>query len=260
MKLAVWQAKPVSGDTEANLFALDRAAEEAAARGADVLLGPEMFLSGYDLDDYRASALADPFGKVAEICRRHRIAVVIGGPDLIDDTTVMNAAVCVDRDGQERTRYHKQQLFGDLDRNHFAAGDAVPEVIDIAGSRIAILICYDVEFPERVREAAEAGATVVLVPTGLMAPFRFVPDHMIATRAYENHVHIAYANQHGDDRFNSFVGLSTAADPLGGTLATAPDSGEALLLVDIDESLRAEATRFNSYFVDLVRRDSAARG
>ena len=72
-----------------------------------------------------------------------------------------------------------------------------PEIFEIGGLKAALLICYDVEFPESVRALALAGAELVIVPTALMQPFDVVAKTIVPARAYENQLFVAYANRCG---------------------------------------------------------------
>jgi predicted amidohydrolase len=111
----------------------------------------------------------------------------------------------------------------------FKAGERLAPVIAYKGWRLGTLICYDVEFPETVRSLAIAGAQLVMVPTALMAPFRFVADQMLPVRAAENQIFLAYANLVGKERKTVYEGRSTIADPDGNVLLKGSSEQEAVL-------------------------------
>lgn len=256
MRISVWQARSRLGNVSDNLWNLWQAAERAKAGGAELLVAPEMFLTGYSMPQNVAElAEDDPLGSVAQIAKSVDIAIVVGGPEIIGGK-LYNSAVFVDNCGNERTRYQKVQLFGASERMFFSAGERPPEIVAYRGVRIGMLICYDVQFPERVREAAVAGADLIAVPTAQMRPYTFCPEHMIKVRAFENHVHVAYANHWGTDSMNSYAGLSTIADPLGRTLAMGAAQREDLIFAEIDPDVRCGATAWNDYLRDVVRRDA----
>jgi predicted amidohydrolase len=116
-----------------------------------------------------------------------------------------------------------------------------------------MLICYDVEFPENVRRLAKAGAQAVIVPTALPAgdSGSFIAGHMIAVRAFENQIFVAYINHCGSDALFAYAGLSRIAAPDGGMLAEACASGEALLVADLDPVAYAASAAANTYLRDL---------
>ncbi|WP_375432978.1 carbon-nitrogen hydrolase family protein [uncultured Friedmanniella sp.] len=242
-----------SGDVEANLAVLDGAARDARARGADLLITPEMFVTGYNIGD-RVAALADPglVERVSRIAAGAGIAIVAGLPEPLATGGVANTAVFVDEHGLEVTRYRKTHLFADLDRALFVAGDVLPKPVEHHGVRISLLICYDVEFPETVRAAARAGADLVIVPTAQMEPFAFIAETLIPVRAWENQVYLAYVNRSGEEGDLRYVGRSSIAGPSGRVLDAVPaDQPEGLVLATVDPAVVAQARQQNPYLDDL---------
>jgi len=249
VEIACLQAAGVPGDVEANLAALDVACAEAAGHGADLLVTDEMFVTGYDIGPLvHELARQDLLARVQEIARRHGVAVVAGLPEL-DGGDCYNTAALVGPDGTLLARHRKAHLFGALDRAVFAAGDDLVTVVDLAGVRIALLICYDVEFPESVRAAATAGAHLVLVPTAQMEPFGFIADELIRVRAWENQVYVAYVNHDGREGSLEYVGGSSVVAPSGEVLAAA-GHGDVLLHASVDPDVVAEQRRANPYLAD----------
>jgi 5-aminopentanamidase len=252
VEIACLQTAGTTGDPEANLAALARAAAETAARGAELLITPEMFLTGYDLGPdtpARVRALAPGLTeRVAQIAREHAVALLVGMPEVVGDDC-FNAAVLVGPDGEVLGRHHKVHLFGDIDRAAFTAGDRLVSTVDLGGLRIAMLICYDVEFPEAVRAAALAGAHLVAVPTAQMHPFEWVAEQLIRVRAWENQVHVAYVDHDGHEGSFDYVGRSSVVGPDGRVLASV-EHGEALLFARVDPDAVARAQRENPYLTD----------
>nr|WP_205708424.1 carbon-nitrogen hydrolase family protein [Kineococcus siccus] len=243
------QAAGTPGDVEANLAALDAACAEAAAHGADLLVTDEMYVTGYDIGE-RVHELArqDLLARVQDLARRHGIAVVAGLPELAGGACY-NTAALVGPDGALLARHRKAHLFGALDRAVFTAGDDLVTVVDHAGVRIALLICYDVEFPESVRAAATAGAHLVLVPTAQMEPFGWIAEELIRVRAWENQVYVAYVNHDGREGSLEYVGSSSVVAPSGEVLAAA-GHGDVLLYATVDPALVGEQQRANPYLAD----------
>lgn len=234
LRLALLQCEPLPGDVPANLARLEQACGDAAAKGAHLLVTPEMFLTGYHIGRAAADALAEPahgarVQAVAALARRHGLAIVFGHPERDLQGQVLNTAVCVDAEGRILGRYRKTHLFGDLDRGMFTAGlgDELP--FDFQGWKLAMLVCYDVEFPENVRRLALQGAEVIVVPTANMEGFDFVAQHLVPTRAYENQVFVAYANFCGQERGLAYNGLSCVAGPDGAVLAHSDRHADLLL-------------------------------
>lgn len=237
-RIAAWQCEPRPLDVAVNLRRLDEACAAAAARRAEVLVTPEMFTSGYAIGRAAAERLAEEAGgptetAVAEIARRHRLAVVYGHPERAPGGRAYNAATMVGADGAVRGRHRKVHLFGEVDREQFAANGERPATFGTDGSRLGMLICYDVEFPESVRALALGGATAVLVPTANMVGCDQVQEILVRARAYENGIGVVYANYCGADAVFQYNGLSTICGPRGEVLAQAGRDGEELIIADV---------------------------
>ena len=229
MRVAVWQCASAPGDVAANLARL----EDAAVRAdADVLVTPEMFLTGYDVGPVAGLAPDGPeFEAVAAISRRTGVAIVYGYPEALAGGGVANAAQLVDG-GASAGRYRKQHLFGSLDADRFAAGCG-SSVLSLRGRRVGMLICFDVEHPATVSALAAAGAEVVLAPTANMAEYASVSTELVPAHARESGVAIAYANYCGAEGSLEYAGLSTIVGPDGSALALAATDGEALLVAEV---------------------------
>lgn len=249
VSVAVWQMAPTMGEPTTNLARLDKAAHEAVARGADVLVTPELALTGYDVGEL-SDDLTDPalLQDVAAIAQRAGLAIV-AGLALREDGATCNCSVIADRTGDIRAVYRKAHLYGDLDRSRFTAGEApfAKATLDI-GLEVATMVCYDVEFPEPVRAAALAGAELIAVPTANMPPSTEINDYVVPARAVENHVVVAYANHCGRERDTEYVGRSVIATPDGTTrMAGADGEGIEVLTFDTDE---LEERRRSRHLVD----------
>ncbi|MER7798612.1 carbon-nitrogen hydrolase family protein [Microbacterium sp. NPDC096154] len=236
LRIAAWQCPSRPGDVAGNLARLDAACARAAGEGADVLVTPEMFVTGYDIGAARTRELAEPadgpiFHAVAALTRRHGVAVVYGYPEALEGGGIANAAQLID-DGWAVGGHRKAHLFGGLDSERFVPAVERPATFELRGRRVGILICYDVEFPEAVRALALAGAEAVLVPTANMVPYEIVSEVVVRARAYENGVTVAYANYCGTEGDQAYAGLSTICGPDGAVLGLAPAEGEQLIVAD----------------------------
>ncbi|MBG6108421.1 carbon-nitrogen hydrolase family protein [Frigoribacterium sp. CG_9.8] len=264
MKLSIvgMQTAGSLGDVAANLVELRAAAREAKSGGGELLITPEMFLTGYNIGDHVFElAKQNLIQMVQEIAREEGIAIIVGLPEH-DAGRFYNSAVFLDEDGVVRGTYRKTHLFGSLDRNSFASGQQLISTVDYRGVRLALLICYDVEFPETVRAAALAGAHAVIVPTALMTPYDFIAEQVVRARAWENQIYIAYLNHDGTEGDLSYVGRSSIIDPTARVLDSIVH-GTRLLTAVIDTEIVDEARRINPYLddrrVDLYDRSVAGQ-
>lgn len=256
LHLALLQCAPQPLDVDGNLKRLDVAAKDAAQHGADMLVCPEMFMTGYAIGADPVQTLAQTVdgamaSQVAEIARERGIAVVYGYPER-EGNTVFNAAQCIAADGRRLLNYRKTYLFGELDRRQFSAAAPQSTVFDFHGWKLGILICYDVEFPEATRRLALAGADAILVPTANMPDYDFVATTMVPVRAYENQLFVAYANYVGAEGDVHYGGLSAVAAPDGRTLAQA-GRGATVLYATLDAAQLATTRARNTHVADLRR-------
>ena len=234
---------------------LERLAGALVREPVDLVVCPELFASGYNVGEQlgsRAEAADGPFSrKMAELARTSGTAIVYGYPERVG-ATLYNAASCINRQGQRVASRRKLLLPPGFEAQVFSPGNGSVSVFSIDGVRCAILICYEVEFPEAVRAVASAGADVVVVPTALAAQWHSVAHRLIPTRAFENGVWVLYANHAGEENGLSYLGASCIVAPDGTDVARAGD-GETLVSarIDLDE---VEAARLRlPYLADVTQ-------
>lgn len=254
MRLAAFQMVARTGDVPANLAMIDKACEEAKARGAELLVAPELATTGYGAKDAMRD-LAEPVdgahgSALAAMAEKHGIALVAGFPERVGEA-IYNSAIFAKPDG-ERDIYRKCQLYGRYEHALFRPGDAPPKLIEFGSLKFGILICYDVEFPELVRHLALAGADAVLVPTAQPntpdAPF--ITGKVVPVRAFENGIAIVYADHAGSDSRFGYAGRSCIALPDGKDGARAPEDGSHVIVADYDPAAYAAVRDVNPYLRD----------
>ncbi len=255
LRLGMWQDSGILGDIAANLALIERAAGRAAADGIDLLVFPECFLTGY-FSAGRAAEIAEglsdnTFAALEKIAKAHGVALVVGTYEKADGR-LHNSALFIAPEGGVIGRHRKRALYGDWEKTTFEPGNSA-EIVTYNGVRIGLLICYDVEFPELTRELAQQGADLIVVPTALMEPYDFVAQHIVATRAVENQLFVAYANRVGEENGQRYLGMSCLHDPGGVRLLSGPRGESALLTADVKIGDVAEARRDFCYLDDLAR-------
>jgi predicted amidohydrolase len=234
MRIALAQLDARLGDLEANRTSAGAAAAEAAAEGADLLVLPELYLSGYALaatERETAMAVDEAAGAVGDlsalVCFHER-----------DGDERYNSAVYVE-DGAAVHVQRKVYLpdYAPFDEHAlFTAGDAV-RAFDTALGRMAVLICNDAWQPFLPSFAAQAGAEMLLVPA---ASSTAVPEaeaywrELTGFYARMLECYVVFVNRVGRDAGFTFWGGSHVVDPLGEVVAEAPRLEESLLVVDVD--------------------------
>jgi predicted amidohydrolase len=247
LNISLMQASGESRSPEQAMATLATNIARAAKLGADVLVTPELYLSGYgdatETAEWAQYAGSTLLRQAAGLAAQYGIALVLGYPEKTDDG-VFNSAVVFGTCGETLSNYRKINLPNDYERSCFKRGSA-PLVFDIVGVRCAVLICYDIEFPEMARLAAELGAELLIVPTALGTKWRIVSDSLIPVRAYENGVFVAYCNFASESQPQQFTGLSTICGPDGRPAIRAETRpGLFTAMIDTDDigKVRAELT------------------
>ncbi len=243
MKIAALQATGAVGSAQDNRETLEAAARQAALEGAELLVTPELFVSGYDPLRVHADDGDQQRDWIAGIAAAAGIRIVASSVEQQRSSTYITASI-FDRNGQELTRYRKQHLFGDAENTVFTAGTTPPELVRVGEFTAALGICFDIEFPEFVREQALRGADLLLIPTAVplrveidvgspTLDTRLMSTLLVPARALESQLFIVYANHAGP----AFSGTSTIADPYGRRLTTAGDTANELVTADLDFAL-----------------------
>jgi NAD+ synthase (glutamine-hydrolysing) len=255
LRVALAQLNPTVGDIDGNVeLALD-AIRDAAARGAHLVVLPEMFLTGYPIEDLssRVSFIDASRAAVKRLARtlaadaRGSVAVVVGyldraeahGPLLPGQPAGLpQNSVAVLHEGQVRVRQAKHHLWnygvGDEIRN-FVPGDTL-NVIQVHGIDVALAICEDLwqDGPSEAADAAEAG--LLVVPNG--SPYEANKDdarlELCARRAREGDCALAYVNLVGGQDELVFDGDSLVVDASGELVARAAQFQPDLLVVDLE--------------------------
>lgn len=233
MRLGVYQCIAAGRSPAERVQVLER---YLARQSLDLLVCPELFLSGYNVgpDIERLAEPPDgPFGRqMADVAKRHGCAIAYGYPERGEDR-IYNAAALYNAEGALLANHRKRLPSpGSFEEDTFGRGTSVT-FADLGDWRIAMIICYEVELPENLRQAAQGGAHIVLVPTALGADWGVVADKVIATRAYENGVWLAYADHAGAENGVGYYGGSRIAAPDGTEVAVAGQD-EVLITAEVD--------------------------
>ncbi|MBS0249876.1 MAG: carbon-nitrogen hydrolase family protein [Proteobacteria bacterium] len=241
MRLAICQASATLADKAKNIATVHKAARAAACWEADLLVLPELFLTGYNIGS-RATELAEAangpsLAAISEIAARESCSICIGFAER-DGKSVFNSSVLFDAEGNLVALYRKIHLFGPKEQELFTAGDELV-VARLGDHTIGMAICYDIEFPEFARGLKRRGADLIVAPTANMLPFVEVPTTFVRARALENGLFLAYANHCGAEAELEYTGMSGICGPDGLDIARAGIRGEALLLAELPTSYPA---------------------
>ena len=239
MRLALAQLNVVVGDLDGNVEKIVGAVREAERAGADVVVLPELAVTGYPPEDLllRPGFLHAAREAVDEVARACTQAVaLIGGPAFARD--LANAAfVCAD--GAVRGVYRKQFLpnYGVFDEHRYFAPGRELLLLQLGDALVGPTICEDVWQPgPPATDLALAGATLLVNLSA--SPFHVGKaedrEEMLVTRARDNAAYVAFCNLVGGQDELVFDGHSVVLDDEGEVIARAAGFEEALLVVDVD--------------------------
>jgi NAD+ synthase (glutamine-hydrolysing) len=258
MRLALAQINTVVGDLDGNRDRILHRLEEARAAGAELVLFPELAVTGYPPEDLLLRpgflrAAARTLGDIA--AATSGIAALVGTPHL--DRDLFNAcAVCVD--GDVKAMYRKQFLpnYGVFDEDRYFQPGRGLVLLRLGETLVGPTVCEDIWQPgPPATDLALAGAHVVANISA--SPFHIGKgaerEEMLATRARDNSCWIAFVNAVGAQDELIFDGQSLVLDENGDVVVRGPAFEEALLLVDVDPTT-AVARRLRD-----ARRRSLAR-
>lgn len=240
LTVALAQIDIALGDPATNIAKLPALAAEAKARGAELLVLPELWSSGYDLE--RATVLADQldsgaFAAMTAQAREYQIAIC-GSALAAQVGQPTNTAALYDSSGTLLVSYSKLHLFGLMHEDRFlAAGDAAP-VVATPWGQVALTICYDLRFPELFRSYATRGAGLIIMPAEWPHPRVEHWRTLVRARAIENQCFVLACNRVGSDRASTFCGTSLIVDPWGNTVVEGGETSE-LLVATLDLTLIA---------------------
>jgi predicted amidohydrolase len=248
VKVAACQIDPQLGEVDRNLERIERWVVNAAQAGASLVVLPEAATTGYaftSLDEAlpvarRAGVVAPEL--LAGMAAKLAITIVCGTLEAEADE-IFNSALVMAPDGR-RFKYRKMHLpFLGIDRFATPGPDA-PWVVEVAGLRLGVLICYDLRFPEAARICALEGADLIALPTNWPVGVNFHPGIFAPARAAENHCYLLAADRVGTERDVTFIGRSLLIDYDGNQMAMASDADEEMIVGEIDpEAARATHVR-----------------
>jgi NAD+ synthase (glutamine-hydrolysing) len=241
VRLALAQLNVVVGDLDGNVEAIVSSVRESERSGADLVVLPELAVTGYPPEDLLlrpgfVRAAREAVDEVARACTG--ITALVGAPAL--DRDLANAAfVCAD--GAVRGIYRKHFLpnYGVFDEHRYFAPGRELLLLELGDALVGPTICEDVWQPgPPATDLALAGATLLVNLSA--SPFHVGKaedrEEMLVTRARDNAAYVAFCNLVGGQDELVFDGHSVVLDDEGEVIARAPGFEETLLVVDVDPS------------------------
>ena len=248
IRITLAQANPVAGDIAGNVALAQAALTAGEAAGADLVVLPEMFLSGYQVLDLsvRPAFLRDIRAGLEVLAAGTRpggAALAVGAPvpgstrEPGQDHAGAYNAYHLLQDGAIRASFHKHYRpnYGVFDENRLYLEGAISGPVEIAGCRVAFPICEDMWFEDVAETMAESGAELFIIANG--SPFERGKydtriQHMVA-RSVETGLPAIYLNLIGGQDDQVFDGGSFAINPGGRLMVQMPFFDAAVETVDV---------------------------
>ncbi|MFZ3576885.1 carbon-nitrogen family hydrolase [Virgibacillus sp. DJP39] len=227
------------GEPQSNYIRAAKYIEEAAGDGADTILLPELWTTGYDLT--RLDDIADEYAKesiafLKKQAKMHHVNLVGGSVAENCDDGVRNTLLVVNSNGELVHKYSKLHLFQLMDEHLYLEDGKDEAVFELSGVRSSGFICYDIRFPEWMRKSALKGAKFMYVvaewPKARINHWRI----LLQARAIENQCYIIACNRSGKDPKNEFGGMSLIIDPWGEIVAEGSEQ-EEIVVGEVNPSL-----------------------
>jgi predicted amidohydrolase len=274
--LAIYQGPGPVGSAEAvqnNIDRLQRVVSEAKKFQAQIISFPELYLSGYALNTQLVQELAEPIdgpslGRVKQIAREQGMAIICPYPERDSSQGTVryyDSIAVIGADGSVLDNYRKTHLFGEAEKRNYSAGNRLPLVNQVAGFPVAVLNCYECEFPELYRILALRGAKLIVGPTAAdydyilangsptAVPYPDVSLSHLPAHAYMNHIFTAYSNRSGKEQVAGqhwrYRGNSIICGPHGDVILKAKPI-ETLMIADCIPGRYQPTHPEGNYFAD----------
>lgn len=255
MRIALAQMS-MSANIEDNYQKTIGFVKEAAEKGADLILFPEIQLSPffpqYESRDVSSCVMTENGSYLEGICRSCKENRIFASPNLYIEVNGKryDMSFLIDDEGNiigRQKMVHVAQCEQFYEQDYYTPSEEGFTVFDTKLGRIGIVVCFDRHYPESIRTEALRGADLILVPT---ANTKAEPSELfqweIRVQAFQNSVNIAMCNRVGTEDGMEFSGESIVSDYNGNVTALAEES-EDLLIADIDLPAAREARERKPY-------------
>ncbi len=260
MKAAVIQMECTLGEKDTNISKAMKLVEEAIQKGAQIIVLPEFFSTGYRLDELYGQFSeyipeGDTVSKFGLIAKENQVYIIGSVVERGENRGLYySSAFLVGPQGFiGKTR--KAQLWR-LEKLYLAPGNLEREVFDTKLCKIGIIICVEVAFPEIARNCAVRGADILVMVAAFGMPRLYAWDLMTRSRALENGFFLVASNRIGKEKDSEYCGHSRIVSPKGDVLVDA-ELEESVIIEEINlediSSQRVELPYLRDYLARLNR-------
>ena len=234
LNIGIFQYEMQDESPDEKITRLGRLLEENSP--LDLVICPELFISGYGslekINTYSEKSDGKYAKKMSALAKKLNTAIIYGYPEK-DGHQLFNSAQLFDDEGISIVNHRKKLLPPTADESKIFTPGKESSIFSLKGVKSAIVICYELEFPEIIRELALEGVELIIAPTGQSSNWPAAALYNCRTRAFENGIFVAYANSTGQLNGISFMGESKIIGPDGLDIVNA-GIGEKLISSEIE--------------------------
>ncbi|MGM0771498.1 MAG: carbon-nitrogen family hydrolase [Halobacteriota archaeon] len=220
--------------------------EEAISQGANLIVLPEVFSTGFCYEDLENAGESQPWPTIKllkEFSKKNNcimIGSIIQKIEQEETTIYTNLSFCIEN-GKLAGTYNKTHPF-EKENGYFTPGNSIePIYLKSYDITIGLEICYEMRFPEIARKLSIAGSDLLVTIAEFPNPREYQWRALATARAIENQIYHIACNRIGSDPNSTFFGATMIIDPLGNVLDDAEDK-ECFIIRDIDPEMM-ESTR-----------------
>lgn len=264
MKYSVFQMDILAGKPDENRLKVRHWLEaEMRDNKPDIVVLPEMWTTAYTLK--ALDKVADTYGAktksfLKELAINFNVNIIGGSVANQKDGKFYNSSFVFSRSGElvyEYDKIHLVPMLGEPD--YLTGGETAPEVFELDGIKMGLIICYDLRFPEITRSLALAGAQVLHIVAEWPAARAEHWKVLQTARAIENQMYVISANRVGEYDSVAFAGASMVVDPWGDVLLEAGEEDEETLSISLDlekvKTVRRDVPIFASRVPHLYKKE-----
>lgn len=263
MMYSIYQMDIFPGDPERNRCKVKEwVKREVETNNPDTIVLPEMWTTAYTLDelDKYADINGEPTKSFLENLAQKFNVNIIGGSvaNKVNDK-FYNSSFVFDRSGKLVYEYDKVHLVPMLNEHKYlSGGQHTPEVFELEGVKMGLIICYDLRFPEIIRTLALEGAQVLHIVAEWPDARTNHWINLQLARAIENQMYVISSNRVGDYDGVRFCGNSLVIDPWGDVLKQGSEDKEETLAIQLNlekvKQVRNDVPIFTSRVPNLYKK------
>lgn len=239
MNITVFQMDIVPGDPEANRNNVKQwFAKNVKPEETDLVVLPEMWTTAYTLPElhtYAEPPENESISLLQSLAEAYHVHIIGGSIAVAEEKDIYNRALVINNKGELIYHYDKLHLVPMLNEPaYLSPGRDKVKVFELDGIKMGLIICFDLRFPEIIRDLALQGAQVLFIPAEWPDARAGHWEVLQQARAIENQMYVVSCNRIGEYDGVEFAGRSMITDPWGTVLSKGSQGEEEILQENLD--------------------------